>query len=92
MENHNLETLLSTQLSSFLQLQNQVFSSFIELKDHTSSQFDFEAGYGGDKAVVEYLKEYRLNNPTVSKEELDKMRKELYPNGSKTEFEKEFKE
>ena len=42
--------------------------------------------------IVEYLKEYRLNNPTVSKEELDKMRKELYPNGSKTEFEKEFKE
>lgn len=69
-----------------------MISSFIELKDHTSSQFDFEAGYGGDKAVVEYLKEYRLNNPTVSKEELDKMRKELYPNGSKTEFEKEFKE
>ena len=69
-----------------------MISSFIELKDHTSSQFDFETGYGGDKAVVEYLKEYRLSNPTVSKEELDKMRKELYPNGSKTKFEKEFKE
>lgn len=69
-----------------------MISSFIELKEHTSAQFDFETGYGGDKAVVEYLKEYRLKNPAISKEELERMRKELYPNGSKTEFEKVFKE
>ena len=67
-------------------------SSFIELKEHTSCEYDFETGYGGDKAVIEYLKEYKCLHPTTSREELDKLRKELYPNGSKTEFEKVFKE
>lgn len=70
---------------------NLMISSFVELKEHTSSQHGFETGYGGDKAVVEYLKEFKLLHPTTSKEELDKLRRELYPNGSKTEFEKVFK-
>ena len=69
-----------------------LISSFIELKEHTSSQYDFESGYGGDRAVVEYLKDYKHTHPTISRDELDKLRKELYPNGSKTEFVKEFGE
>lgn len=69
-----------------------MISSFIELKEHTSCEYDFETGYGGDKAVVEYLKKYKLTHPDISKEDLNKMRKDLYPNGSKTEFEKEFGE
>ncbi len=68
-----------------------LISSFIELKEHTSSQFDFEKGFGGDKAVVEYLKEYKKAHPAVSKNDLDSLRKKLYPSGSKTEFEMEFK-
>lgn len=69
-----------------------LISSFIELKEHTSLEFDFESGYGGDKAVVEYLKKYKKLHPNISIEELDNMRKELYPNGSKVEFIKEFGE
>ena len=69
-----------------------LISSFIELKEHTSSQYDFESRYGGDRAVVEYLKDYKHTHPTISRDELDKLRKELYPNGSKTEFVKEFGE
>lgn len=69
-----------------------LISSFIELKEHTSSQYNFESGYGGDKAVVEYLKDYIKEHPGISRDELDKLRKELYPNGSKTEFVKEFGE
>lgn len=68
-----------------------LISSFIELKEHTSCQFDFEKGFGGDKAVVEYLKKYKKSHPIVSKNDLDSLRKKLYPNGSKTEFEREFK-
>lgn len=67
-----------------------MISSFIELKEHTSSQYDFESGYGADKAVTTYLKEYKEKHPDISLEELDKKRKELYPNGSRTEFKKEF--
>lgn len=67
-----------------------MISSFIELKEHTSKNFDFSCGYGGDKAVVEYLKDYINAHPGTSRDELDKLRKELYPNGSKTEFVKEF--
>ncbi len=67
-----------------------MISSFIELKEHTSKKFDFSCGYGGDKAVVEYLKDYINAHPGTSRDELDKLRKELYPNGSKTEFVKEF--
>lgn len=70
---------------------NLMISSFIELKEHTSEQHGFATGYGGDRAVVEYLKEYKLLNPDTSIEELNKIRKELYPNGSKTEFEKVFR-
>lgn len=69
-----------------------LISSFIELKEHTSSQYNFESGYGGDSAVVEYLKDYIKEHPGISRDELDKLRKELYPNGSKTEFVKEFGE
>ena len=69
-----------------------LISSFIELKEHTSSQYNFESGYGGDRAVVEYLKDYIKEHPGISRDELDKLRKELYPNGSKTEFVKEFGE
>lgn len=69
-----------------------LISLFIELKEHTSSQYDFESGYGGDKAVVEYLKDYISAHPDTNRNELDKLRKELYPNGSKTEFLKEFGE
>lgn len=65
-------------------------SSFIELKEHTSSQYDFETGYGGDRAVVEYLKDYMKANPSTSREELERLRKKLYPNGSKTLFVSEF--
>ena len=65
-------------------------SSFIELKEHTSSEFDFSTGYGGDRAVVEYLKDYKKVHPDISLSELDKLRKDLYPNGSKTLFTKEF--
>lgn len=72
------------------QYNNLMISSFIELKDHTSCQYDFETGYGGDKAVVEYLKEYKSFHPNITLEELNEMRKKLYPNGSKTEFVKEF--
>lgn len=72
------------------QYNNLMISSFIELKDHTSCQYDFETGYGGDKAVVEYLKEYKAFHPNITLEELNEMRKKLYPNGSKTEFVKEF--
>ena len=61
-------------------------SSFIELKEHTSSQYDFETGYGGDRAVVEYLKDYMKSNPSISGEELEKLREKLYPNGSRTLF------
>ncbi len=67
-----------------------IISSFIELKEHTSQNYNFEKGYGGDRAVVEYLKDYKTKHPDVSVEELDKMRKKLYPNGSRTEFIKEF--
>ncbi len=69
-----------------------LISSFIELKKHTSSQYNFESGYGGDRAVVEYLKDYIKEHPGISRDELNKLRKELYPNGSKTEFVKEFGE
>ena len=69
-----------------------LISSFIELKEHTSSQYNFESGYGGDRAVVEYLKDYISVHPDISRNELDELRKELYPNGSKTEFIKEFEE
>ncbi len=69
-----------------------LISSFIELKEHTSSQYNFESGYGGDRAVVEYLKDYISVHPDISRNELDELRKELYPNGSKTEFIKEFGE
>lgn len=69
-----------------------MISSFIELKEHKSKNFDFSCGYGGDKAVVEYLKDYINAHPGTSRDELDKLRKELYPNGSKTEFVKEFGE
>lgn len=67
-----------------------LISSFIELKEHTSSQYDFEPHYGGDRAVVEYLKKYKKEHPDKSIAELDEMRKSLYPNGSKTEFRKAF--
>ncbi|MCH5320212.1 MAG: hypothetical protein J1E36_00515 [Eubacterium sp.] len=67
-----------------------LISSFIELKEHTSSQHGFATGYGGDRAVIEYLKEYKLLHPNTRIKELDKLRRELYPNGSKTEFEKVF--
>lgn len=67
-----------------------MISSFIELKEHTSCQFDFETGYGGDKAVVEYLKKYKKSHPEVSMDELNRMRKQLFPNGSKNKFIKEF--
>ena len=67
-----------------------MISSFIELKEHTSKDFGFEATYGGERAVVEYLKEYKKCHPNVTKEELNVMRKQLYPNGGKTLFEKEF--
>lgn len=67
-----------------------LISLFIELKEHTSSEFDFEAGFGGDRAVVEYLKDYKAMHPEVGIDELDRIRKELYPNGSKSEFKKEF--
>lgn len=40
--------------------------------------------------MVEYLKDYINAHPGTSRDELDKLRKELYPNGSKTEFVKEF--
>lgn len=69
-----------------------LISSFIELKEHTSSQYNFESGYGGDRAVVEYLKDYISVHPDIIRNELDELRKELYPNGSKTEFIKEFGE
>lgn len=69
-----------------------LISSFIELKEHTSSQYDFETGYGGDRAVVEYLKDYKKAHHDISRDELDKLRKELYPNGSKTVFVNEFGE
>ena len=68
-----------------------LIASFIELKEHTSCQFDFETGYGGDRAVVEYLKKYKKEHPETSVDELDRMRKQLFPNGSKSEFVKEFK-
>lgn len=81
------------QYKESVEWYNQLLiSSFIELKEHTSSQYDFESGYGGDRAVVEYLKDYKHTHPTISRDELDKLRKELYPNGSKTEFVKEFGE
>ena len=67
-----------------------LISSFIELKEHTSSQYDFETGYGEDRAVVEYLKDYKKAHHDISRDELDKLRKELYPNGSKTVFVNEF--
>ena len=69
-----------------------LISSFIELKEHTSRQYNFETGYGGDKAVVIYLKEYKVLHPEVSIAELDEMRKKVYPNCSKTEYKKEFGE
>lgn len=81
------EDFKKTEQNKYNQL---LISSFIELNEHTSSQYDFESGYGGDRAVVEYLKDYKHARPTISREELDKLRKELYPNGSKTEFVKEF--
>lgn len=81
------EDFKKTEQNKYNQL---LISSFIELNEHTSSQYDFESGYGGDRAVVEYLKDYKHTRPTISREELDKIRKELYPNGSKTEFVKEF--
>lgn len=68
-----------------------LISSFIELKEHTSRQFDFATGYGGDRAVVEYLKKYKKEHPEACIDELDHMRKQLFPNGSKSEFVKEFK-
>ena len=67
-----------------------LISFFIELKEHTSRDFNFETGFGGDRAVVEYLKDYRAMHPEVGIDELDRIRKELYPNGSKSEFKKEF--
>ena len=67
-----------------------LISFFIELKEHTSRDFGFETGFGGDRAVVEYLKDYRAMHPEVGIDELDRIRKELYPNGSKSEFKKEF--
>ena len=67
-----------------------LISLFIELKEHTSRDFTFETGFGGDRAVVEYLKDYRAMHPAVGIDELDRIRKELYPNGSKSEFKKEF--
>ncbi len=42
--------------------------------------------------TVEYLKDYKHTHPTISRDELDKLRKEVYPNGSQTEFVKEFGE
>lgn len=81
------EDFKKTEQNKYNQL---LISSFIELNEHTSSQYDFESGYGGDRAVVEYLKDYKHTRLTISREELDKLRKELYPNGSKTEFVKEF--
>ena len=67
-----------------------LISLFIELKEHTSRDFNFETGFGGDRAVVEYLKDYRAMHPEVGIDELDRIRKELYPNGSRSEFKKEF--
>ena len=67
-----------------------LISFFIELKEHTSRDFNFETGFGGDRAVVEYLKDYRAMHPEVGIDELDRIRKELYPNGSRSEFKKEF--
>lgn len=69
-----------------------MISSFVELKEHTSKDFDFSSGYGGNRAVVEYLKDYKKEHPDMSRDELDKLRKKLYPNGSKTLFVKEFGE
>lgn len=69
---------------------NLLISSFIELKEHTSAQYDFATGYGGDNAVIEYLKEYKTTHPDVSNAELYQMRRELYPNGTKSAFIKEF--
>ena len=87
-----LGPLPSETISKKMNKANIVNYLFIELKEHTSSQYNFESGYGGDRAVVEYLKDYISIHPDISRNELDELRKELYPNGSKTEFIKEFGE
>ena len=74
------------------QYNQLLIASFIELKEHTSREFDFSTGFGGNRAVVEYLKDYKKSHPDVTYAELDKRRMELYPNGTKTLFVKEFGE
>lgn len=72
------------------QFNTRPIASLIELKEHKSSQFDFETGFGGDRAVVDYLKKVKRDNPDITTNELNRLRKELYPNGSKQLFEKTF--
>lgn len=72
------------------QFNTRPIASLIELKEHTSSEFKFETGYGGDWIVVQYLKKVKENNPDITASELNQLRKELYPNGSKSLLEKEF--
>ena len=72
------------------QFNARPIASLIELKEHTSSQFNFETGYGGDWIVVQYLKKVKEENPNITTNQLNQLRKELYPNGSKNLLEKEF--
>ncbi len=72
------------------QFNTRAIASLVELKDHSSSQFDFEKGYGGDWIIVQYLKKVKASNPDITAGELNELRKELYPNGSKKLLEEEF--
>lgn len=72
------------------QFNTRPIASLVELKDHSSSQFDFEKGYGGDWIIVQYLKKVKASNPDITAGELNELRKELYPNGSKKLLEEEF--
>lgn len=72
------------------QFNKRPIASLIELKDHSSSQFNFEKGYGGDWIVVQYLKKVKESNPDITAGELNELRKKLYPNGSKKLLEEEF--
>lgn len=64
-------------------------SSLIELKDNRS-KYDLETGHGADWIVTQYLIKYKEEHPDITINELNELRKKLYPNGTKKEFIKKF--
>lgn len=72
------------------QFNTRPIASLVKLKDYKSSQFNFEKGYGGDWMVVQYLEKVKKDNPDITVNELNRLRKELYPNGSKKLLEDKF--